>query len=96
MRIRSRNYPGGILLGFGSTAYLPKRNIVDGIPEGSIYAMIGLGITAVTIPPLAIYFTYKYFRDNFEIIRKAKNNEINIEPSENNNIDNNQSMRRHT
>lgn len=80
MRTRITRYPGDKVLGFGSTAHIQKRNMWSS-DDMARAAMIGVG-GSVIISTLAVYLTYKsytYFHNNYEIVRKNKNEKVGSE-----------------
>lgn len=93
MITRFTRYPGGKILGFGTPTQMQKRHCY-GPTEGQFAALIGI---IVTIPTLAIYLTcksYKYFHNNYEIVRKDRKNDKNIDLNKKNISEEHQSIRR--
>lgn len=97
MRSRFFNrYTGGKVLGFGATSHVQRRHF-GGYPEIEpvhIAAFLGVCIAGVSIPTLATYYSYKYFHNNYEIIRKDKKNGKDTDLSEKNVTEEYQSTRR--
>lgn len=82
---RFNRYPGGRVLGFGATNQMQRRNVWSSNDMAETF-MIGVGGIAIT-STLAMYLTYKsyrYFQDNYQIVRKNKNDDKNTDRKEGN------------
>ena len=96
MLSRFNRYPGGKILGFGAPPKMQKRNFFFETDE-QVYMLLGICALGISIPPLAMYLaykSYKYFRNNYEIVRKNKVDDKSIHSSEKNISENHQSIRR--
>lgn len=76
--------PNTKILGSGATPIQMQKRHFGGYPEiqpGHIAAFLGVCIAGISIPTLATYYSYKYFQDNYQIVRKNKKtgNDLNEE-----------------
>lgn len=82
---RFNRYPGGRVLGFGATNQMQRRNMWNS-NDMAMAAVVGVGGISI-ISTLAVYLTlksYRYFHNNYEIVRKNKNDDKNIDRKEGN------------
>jgi len=94
MRTRITRNSGGKTLGFASTAHIQNRNYGMFYVDNTTLAAGGaLLVAGVTLPPLAIYYTCRFFRNNYEIVRKDKKDNMNAKLNEKNGSEDPQSMR---
>lgn len=95
MITRFYRYPGGKILGFGATPKMQKRHYYPGYQTDLLISM-GLWAGIFASPFFATYLaykSYKYFHNNYEIVRKNKmNDKANI--NEKNISENQKSIRR--
>ena len=95
MRTRITKNTGNKLLGFGSTIHIQKRNVWSSNDMANAF-MVGVG-GSVIVSTLAVYLaykSYKYFHNNYEIVRKNKTKAESIDLNENENPEEHQSTMR--
>lgn len=96
MITRFNRYPGGKVLGFGTPTQIQKRHCF-GPSEGQLIAILGIYAIGICSPFIATYLaykSYKYFHNNYEIVRKNKTNDMSIELKEKDVSEEHRSMRR--
>ena len=82
---RFNRYPGGRVLGFGAATHMQRRNVWNS-NDMAMAAVVGVGGISI-ISTLAVYLTiksYRYFHNNYEIVRKNKNDDKNTDRKEGN------------
>lgn len=96
MITRFKRYPGGKILGFGATPQMQKRQYYPGY-ETDLLISMGLWAGIFASPLIATYLaykSYKYFHNNYEIVRKNKTVETSTHSNEKNISENEQPIRR--
>lgn len=96
MITRFNRYPGGKILGFGATPQMQKRQYYPGY-ETDLLISMGLWAGIFASPFIATYLaykSYKYFHNNYEIVRKNKKDDKNIDLNKKNIPEEHQSIRR--
>jgi hypothetical protein len=95
MITRFTRYPGGKILGFGTPIQMQKRNVwnSDDMFNAVVFGTASLAILSTTALYLT-YRSYKYFHNNYEIVRKNKTVETSTHSNEKNISENQQPIRR--
>jgi hypothetical protein len=96
MLSRFNRYPGSKILGFGAIPKMQKRHYYPGYQTDLLISM-GLWAGIFASPFFATYLaykSYKYFHNNYEIVKKNKMDDENTNSNEKNVTEEYQSTRR--